>query len=177
MLNKEEKRLFETYILPLMDRAMNICNNDPNEIYGDKYILNDVYDKKEVEKGKNGLYVAFSKIWNDLFEAKRIIETVIDKNYVESLTIEQKININEKKIQKEDEMKKLEEKNKEKLLKEHKKQVISDFLQEKQLNFEKIIKKKELDSFKKGVQESRMSDKEILYKAEYIKLNNKLLGE
>lgn len=175
MLNKEEKRLVETYVIPLLDRVMGLCMNNPNEIYGDKYLFSEYFDKKEISEGKEGLYVAFSKIWSDIFEAKKLIEGIIRKKYVESMSYEQKEKQFEKKIQKEEELHNLEEKNREKLLKNHKKEVIAEFLKENRLNFQDIINKKSLESFNEGREKSKLSDKEILNKAELIKLNKEIL--
>lgn len=167
MLNKEEKRLIETYVIPLLDRVIKL-SYEPDKEYGDEFI-------KSNTDGKEGLWVAFSKIWEDIFNAKKIIEGIIRKEYVESMTSEQKIMELNKKFQKEEKLKEVEEKNTKKLLKDHKKEVIAEFLKENRSNFQDIINKKAMESFKEGIQKSRMSDKEILNKAEIIKLNREIM--
>jgi len=169
MLNKEERRWMETYVLPLLDKVLDLSdlNNDITQIYSESYI-----DSKS--NGKNGLWVAFSKINEDINEVKEHIKRILKDKFVEKQTLDQKLNNIENKYKKEKELREIQNKNKEKLLKEYKKEVLVKFVEKTSPKIINIINKKLLESLKEGIRSGKLSDKEILNLAEKIKLEQQL---
>ena len=139
MLNKEERRLMETYVLPLLERVISL-SFDPEKEHGDRLV------KKDTD-GSEGLWVAFSKIYQDIRDASKIIENILKDRHVKKMTWDQKDVRAMKRLQESFNARDKKEEELKKLLKNHKKQVIAEFLEKQQDAFKHYIDKKEVKAF------------------------------
>lgn len=166
MLNKEERRLMETYVLPLLERVIKL-SFDPEKEHGDRLV------KKDTD-GSEGLWVAFSKIYQDVDEARKILENILKDKHVNKLTWDQKDAKAMKKLQQKFDEHDQKQEEMETILKNHEKQVIANFLKKQQGAFKHHIDKKEAKAFLEGARDAKMSDDAILRRAEMIKLQREL---
>lgn len=158
MLNKEEKRFFEWYIKPAIEKVLDITMN-----YKKIYKTNQLIDSET--DGETGLWVAFSDIWDLVFEMGKYIKQIYNGNLIKKLTHEQlkkRFNRNWDKT--------------EKLKEEISKETIKKF-KEMEMN-PKLIKLTsaiQINEYKKGIKagvnlskREPMTNKEILLKAKIL---------
>ena len=148
-----------------LDKAMDISFNY-EKIYGtDKMIKPDT-------DGEEGLWRAFSDIYDKVDEAKHFLEAMLEDKFTKKADFDTKW---ARKMKIKEEVRAREKMIKEKSIK--KGQEIATVRYQK-LSLMKDDTKKTLKSYKKGLEAgkeiSHLTNKEILNKAEIIKLNKKL---
>lgn len=158
MVNKEEKRILKTYLLPNLKEIQRIAF-DYKDIYGTSKLI------KPGTEGKEGLWRAFSDIWGEAFSTYNWLEQIANEHYMKRQSIEKKLGrIDKEAKQKREREQKLIEMQ-ERAFEEGKKYGIC--------TLDEIKEQIELKGYKEGMKDAKqvckMSDNEILLAAENIK--------
>lgn len=167
MLNKEEKRMFNAYIVPNIERIKKIYFNR-DEIYGTDQMI------KPDSNGEEGLWKAFADIYDLANHIEIIVKKMLDGEYSKKESYDQRTKRRENERKKLNAIKDKAIKEGQKFATEKYQYIQSKGRDLKNSKEQKTIHKSYMEGLQKGKDIEHLTDKEILNRAKMIKLNEKL---